>query len=162
MWRGVWWPSAVTSRLSPKHGWRDLPTGRLAGDQSGLGGPELPNQDGLVVLAPDIVGWARAGLWSLGRVPRTGDDGQVAAGSQLRGARVALGVAMANAILLVYGLFRPESVEFSLAFLVAPGLAFLWTVTSNQAQSERRLALWVTWGSMAGAVAVVSINWLRQ
>jgi hypothetical protein len=78
------------------------------------------------------------------------------------GARLALGVAIANTILLVYGLFRPESVEFSLAFLVAPSLALLWTVVSGGEQADRRRALWVTWGSVAAAVAVVIVNWLRE
>ena len=77
------------------------------------------------------------------------------------GARLALGVAMANTILLVYGLFRPDSVEFSLAFLIAPSLALLWTVMSSPIPAERRAALWVTWGSVAGAVVVVVVNWLR-
>jgi hypothetical protein len=75
--------------------------------------------------------------------------------------RLALGVAIANTILLVYGLFRPDSVEFSLAFLIAPSLALLWTVTSRSMPSQRRMALAVTWGSVAGAIVVVVINWLR-
>jgi hypothetical protein len=78
------------------------------------------------------------------------------------GARLALGVAIANTILLVYGLVRPGSVEFSLAFLIAPSLAVLWTVVSGRDPAERRVALWVTWGSIAGAVTVVVVNWLRQ
>ncbi len=78
------------------------------------------------------------------------------------GTRVALGVAITNTILLVYGLFRPDSVEFSLAFLIAPSLALLWTVVSRPIPAERRLALWVTWGSIAGAVTVVVVNWLRR
>jgi hypothetical protein len=78
------------------------------------------------------------------------------------GTRLALGVGIANTILLVYGLFRPDSVEFSLAFLIAPSLALLWTVVSSPIPAERRVALWVTWGSIAGAVTVVVVNWLRQ
>ncbi len=78
------------------------------------------------------------------------------------GTRLALGVAIANTILLVYGLFRPDSVEFSLAFLIAPSLALLWTVVSGSDPAERRVALWVTWGSIAGAVTVVVVNLLRQ
>lgn len=78
------------------------------------------------------------------------------------GTRLALGVAIANTILLVYGLVRPDSVEFSLAFLVAPSLALLWTVVSRPVPAERRVALWVTWGSIAEAVTVVVVNWLRQ
>jgi hypothetical protein len=77
------------------------------------------------------------------------------------GRRLALGVAIANTILLVYGLFRPDSVEFSLAFVIAPSLALLWTVGSGPHPAERRVALWVTWGSIAGAVTVVLVNWLR-
>jgi len=78
------------------------------------------------------------------------------------GVRLTLGVAVANTILLVYGLFRPDSVEFSLAFLVAPFLALLWTVTSSRPSAERRMVLWVTWGTVSGAAAVVVINWLRR
>jgi hypothetical protein len=78
------------------------------------------------------------------------------------GRRLALGVAITNTVLLVYGLFRPDSVEFSLAFLIAPSLALLWTVGSGSDPAERRLALWVTWGTIAGAVSVVIINWLRR
>lgn len=78
------------------------------------------------------------------------------------GSRLAVGVAIANTILLVYGLLRPDSVEFSLAFLIAPSLALLWTVGSRSDPAERRVALWVTWGSIAGAVTVVVVNWLRR
>ena len=78
------------------------------------------------------------------------------------GTRLAVGVAIANTILLLYGLFRPDSVEFSLAFLIAPLLALLWTVVSRPIPAERRVALWVTWGSVAGAVTVVAVNWWRQ
>jgi hypothetical protein len=78
------------------------------------------------------------------------------------GARLALGVAIANTIVLVYGLVRPDSVEFSLAFLVAPLLALLWTAMSSRVATERRLALWVTWGSVAGTATVVAINWMRD
>ena len=78
------------------------------------------------------------------------------------GTRLALGVAVANTVLLAYGLVRPDSVEFSLAFLIAPLLALLLTVGSGSDPAERRVALWVTWGSIAGAVAVVVVNWLRR
>ena len=54
------------------------------------------------------------------------------------GARLAFGVTTANTILLVDGLFRPGSVDFSLAFLVAPSLALVWTITSNPIPAERR------------------------
>ncbi|MDH4279915.1 MAG: hypothetical protein OEZ14_04500 [Acidimicrobiia bacterium] len=81
--------------------------------------------------------------------------------SQTEGVRIALGLALANAILLVYGLIRPDSLEFALAFLIAPSLALLWTVLHNSEEAERRFALWVSWGTVAGAVAVVAINWLR-
>ena len=78
------------------------------------------------------------------------------------GRRLALGVAITSTILLVYGLFRPDSVEFSLAFLIAPSLALVWTVGSGSDPAERRVALWVTWGIIAGAVTVVVVNWLRR
>jgi hypothetical protein len=38
--------------------------------------------------------------------------------------RTVAGVALTNAILLVYGLFRPDSLDFSVPFLIAPSLAY--------------------------------------
>ena len=81
---------------------------------------------------------------------------------RIKDVRLALGVAIANTILLVYGLFRPDSVEFSLAFVVAPLLALLWTVTSKPPSDRMSCVFWVTWGSVAGAAVLVVINWLRQ
>jgi hypothetical protein len=81
--------------------------------------------------------------------------------SRNRGARTAVGVALANAILLAYGLFRPDSLMFSVAFLIAPSMALLWTVERSPDQAERRLALRVTWGTVAGVAVVVTVNWLR-
>ena len=81
--------------------------------------------------------------------------------SRAEGLSIALGVAFTNAVLLVYGLIRPDSLEFSLAFLIAPSLALLWTVVHSSEETERRVALLVTWGTVAGAVAVAVINWLR-
>jgi hypothetical protein len=77
------------------------------------------------------------------------------------GGRTALGVVLADTLLLVYGLFRPGSLPFSVAFLMAPSLVLLWAVVRNGSQDERRIAGWVTGGAAAGLVAVVVVNWLR-
>jgi hypothetical protein len=72
--------------------------------------------------------------------------------------RVAIGVALANAIVLAYGLFRPDSLSFSIPFLVAPSLAVLWSASPHGAPAERKMALIVTWGVVLAAAAVVLIN----
>ena len=73
------------------------------------------------------------------------EDPKVTVKRPPEGTRLALGVAIANTILLVYGIFRPDSVEFSLAFVLAPSVALLWTVGSSPDPAGRRVALWVTW-----------------
>ncbi len=75
--------------------------------------------------------------------------------------RVALGVGLSAAILLVYGLFRPDSVEFSIAFLIAPSIALLWSVSHDAPAPERRIAVVVTWLVAAASAATVLANWVR-
>jgi hypothetical protein len=75
--------------------------------------------------------------------------------------RTAVGVAAANAIVLLYGVFRSDSLSFSLPFLIAPSLALLWTRMAQAAPADRRLALQVTWGTVMGAALVAAIGLLR-
>ncbi len=78
-----------------------------------------------------------------------------------RVSRDSLGVAVAIAVLLVYGLFRPGSLAFSTPFLIAPGLVMLWTVRRSADASERRGALTVTAAAVVGVIVVLFINTLR-
>ena len=75
--------------------------------------------------------------------------------------RVAFGVGLGTAILLVYGLFRPDSLEFSIAFLIAPSIALLWSVSHDASVPERRTAVAVTWLVVAASAAAVLANWVR-
>lgn len=75
--------------------------------------------------------------------------------------RVALGVGLSAAILLVYGLFRPGSLEFSIAFLIAPSIALLWSVSHDAPAPERRMAVAVTWLVVVAYAATVLANWGR-
>jgi hypothetical protein len=76
--------------------------------------------------------------------------------------RTAMGVAIAAAILLAYGLARPDSLDFSIAFLIAPSLALLWTATRNSSPTDRRISLAVTWSVVVGVAIVVLLNWARS
>jgi hypothetical protein len=75
--------------------------------------------------------------------------------------RVALGAGLSAAILLVYRLFRPGSLEFSIAFLIAPSLALLWSVSHDAPAPERRMAVAVTWLVVVASAATVLANWVR-
>lgn len=75
--------------------------------------------------------------------------------------RAALGVGLSAAILLVYGLFRPGSLEFSIAFLIAPSIALLWSVSHDAPAPERRMAVAVTWLVVVACAATVLANWVR-
>jgi len=75
--------------------------------------------------------------------------------------RVAIGVGLSTAILLVYGLYRPDSLEFSIAFLIAPSIAVLWSVSHDAPAPERRIAIAVTWLVVATSAAAVLANWIR-
>lgn len=75
--------------------------------------------------------------------------------------RVALGLGLSTAILLVYGLFRPDSLEFSIAFLIAPSIALLWSVSYDAPAPERRIAIAATWLVVVASAAIVLTNWVR-
>lgn len=75
--------------------------------------------------------------------------------------RVALGVGLSAVILLVYGLFRPDSLEFSIAFLIAPSIALLWSVSHDAPAPKRRVAVTVTWLIVVACAATVLANWIR-
>jgi hypothetical protein len=71
--------------------------------------------------------------------------------------RTVAGVALTNAILLVYGLFRPDSLDFSVPFLIAPSLALLGTVVARE-RAAKRIVLLSVWAIVAGLIAVILIN----
>lgn len=71
--------------------------------------------------------------------------------------RTVVGVALSNAILPVYGLFRPDSLDFSIPFLIAPSLALLGTVVARD-RAARRIVLLSVWGIVAGLIVVILIN----
>jgi hypothetical protein len=75
--------------------------------------------------------------------------------------RAAAGFAVANSISLVYGLIRPASLDFALAFLIAPSMAVMWRVLLEHGDRGRSAAAWLTWGTALGAMIVVTVNWLR-
>lgn len=70
---------------------------------------------------------------------------------------IVFGTTLSNAILLIYGLFRPESLEFSIPFLIAPSLALLGTAVARD-PSARRPVLSVIWGVVLGLIIVILIN----
>jgi hypothetical protein len=74
----------------------------------------------------------------------------------------ASGVVLANAILLVYGLFRPNSLEFSIPFLIAPSLALLWSVCHRGTERGRRVALFVSLGVVVGTALVAAVALIRD
>lgn len=51
--------------------------------------------------------------------------------------RTVAGVTLTDAILLVYGLFRLDSLDFSVPFLIAPSLALLGTVVARERAAKR-------------------------
>ena len=71
--------------------------------------------------------------------------------------RTVVGVALTNAIVLVYGLFRPDSLDFSIPFLIAPSLALLGTVLARE-RAAKRVVLLSVWGIVAGLIVVILIN----
>ena len=78
--------------------------------------------------------------------------------SQSRRNHIATGVAASGALLLLYGLFRPDSLAFSIPFLIAPSLAMLWTAHRTPTPNERRAALAVTWCLGVAAIVVLLIG----
>ena len=86
------------------------------------------------------------------------DDTTYRATSQSRRTNAATGVAAAGALLLLYGLFRPDSLTFSIPFLIAPSLAMLWTAHRTPTPNQRRATLAVTWGLGVATIAVLLIG----
>ncbi len=70
--------------------------------------------------------------------------------------RTVVGTVLTNAILLVYGLFRPDSLDFSIPFLIAPSLALLGTVVARD-RATRRMVLLSVWGIVAGLIVVILV-----
>jgi hypothetical protein len=67
------------------------------------------------------------------------------------------GVLLANAMLLVYALFRPESLDFSIPFLMAPSLALLGVFASRNREAGRSVVLAVL-AIIVGLIAVILFN----
>jgi hypothetical protein len=67
------------------------------------------------------------------------------------------GVAVADALLLLYGLLRPESLGFSIPFLIAPSIAVLAGVVAGD-RTKKRLVLWVASGVVVGLIIVLLLN----
>ncbi|MGD2042012.1 MAG: hypothetical protein PVJ28_00060 [Acidimicrobiia bacterium] len=75
--------------------------------------------------------------------------------------RTVVGVALTNAILLVYGLFRPDSLDFSIPFLIAPSLALLGILVARERAAKLVVLLTVV-GVVAGLIVVILINELTN
>jgi hypothetical protein len=71
------------------------------------------------------------------------------------------GVALTNAILLVYGLFRPDSLDFSIPFLIAPSLALLGILVARE-RAAKLVVLLTVMGVVAGLIVVILINELTN
>lgn len=75
--------------------------------------------------------------------------------------RTVVGVALTNAILLVYGLFRPDSLDFSIPFLIAPSLALLGILVARE-RAAKLVVLLTVMGVVAGLIVVILINELTN
>lgn len=71
--------------------------------------------------------------------------------------RTLAGVALANAILVVYAIFRPDSLEFSIPFLIAPSLALLGLLVARERAARLAVVLTIL-GVVAGVVVAILIN----
>jgi hypothetical protein len=71
--------------------------------------------------------------------------------------RALMGVGLADALLLGYGLVRPDSHAFSIPFLIAPSLILLWSQMRGADHVERHLAIWLTIGVAIATVIAVSV-----
>jgi hypothetical protein len=67
-----------------------------------------------------------------------------------------IGFALTNLILLAYGLFRPESLDFSIPFLIAPSLAILGVILARDRAAKRAVIVTIS-GVIAGLVAVILV-----
>ena len=67
------------------------------------------------------------------------------------------GVVLANVVLLVYGLFRPESLDFSIPFLMAPSLALMGVFAARNRDAGRSVVVAVL-AIVVGLIAVILLN----
>lgn len=67
------------------------------------------------------------------------------------------GVVLANVVLLVYALFRPESLDFSIPFLMAPSLALMGVFAARNREDGRSVVFAVV-GIVVGLIAVILFN----
>ena len=67
------------------------------------------------------------------------------------------GVVLANVVLLVYGLFRPDSLDFSIPFLMAPSLALIGVFVTRE-KGAGRLVVFAVLAIIAGLIAVILFN----
>jgi hypothetical protein len=65
-----------------------------------------------------------------------------------------VGIAAASTLSLVYGLARPETLEFSIPFLMAPSLALLAPLVAADPVAKRP-AIWITIGIVLGTTFVL-------
>lgn len=68
-----------------------------------------------------------------------------------------LGVVLGNVVLLVYALFRPDSLDFSIPFLIAPSLALMGVFAARNRKAGRSVVLGVA-GIVVGLIGVILIN----
>jgi hypothetical protein len=71
--------------------------------------------------------------------------------------RTVAGVVLGNVVLLVYGLFRPESLDFSIPFLIAPSLALMGVVVTREKRAGRLVVIAVL-AIVAGLITVILFN----
>ena len=71
--------------------------------------------------------------------------------------RTVAGVVLGNVVLLVYALFRPDSLDFSIPFLIAPSLALLG-VSVTRDRSAGRLVVFAVLAIVVGLIAVILFN----
>jgi hypothetical protein len=67
------------------------------------------------------------------------------------------GVVAANSVLLLYALFRPESLDFSVPFLMAPSLALMGVFGVRKQDAGRSVVLAVL-AIIVGLIAVILFN----
>lgn len=71
--------------------------------------------------------------------------------------RTVAGFVLGNVVLLVYALFRPESLNFSIPFLMAPSLALMGVFAARE-RSSGRLVVFAVLAVIAGLIAVILFN----
>ena len=75
--------------------------------------------------------------------------------------RTVAGFVLANVVLLVYALFRPESLSFSIPFLMAPSLALMGVLASRDKEAGRSVVFSVL-AIVVGLIAVILFNELTN